>query len=92
MIPELVLLPRADAVLVHLLVMRHLTWAILLVIGGVPLLAQNPGGTAPPAQALINEAFGVSPPANDPNTDGTLNIVVQITANWAVGPGCSPSR
>jgi hypothetical protein len=41
-------------------------------------------------QLIINEALGLSPPANDLNHDGVVNVAdVQIVINAALGLGCS---
>jgi hypothetical protein len=43
-------------------------------------------------QAIINEALGVSAPANDLNGDGTVNVVdLQIVTNAVLGQSCSAS-
>jgi thermitase len=43
-------------------------------------------------QAIINEALGVSAPANDLNGDGTVNVVdLQIVSNAVLGQSCSAS-
>jgi YD repeat-containing protein len=41
-------------------------------------------------QSVINQALGVSPPANDLNGDGAVNLVdVKTVVNAALGLGCS---
>jgi hypothetical protein len=43
-------------------------------------------------QAIINEALGVTTPANDLNGDGTVNVVdLQIVTNAVLGQSCSAS-
>jgi hypothetical protein len=40
-------------------------------------------------QAMINQALGVSPPANDVNGDGFVNVAdIQTVINAALGLGC----
>jgi uncharacterized protein (TIGR03437 family) len=42
------------------------------------------------AQHIINEALGVTAPANDVNADGVVNVVdVQIVTNAGLGLGCA---
>ena len=54
-------------------------------------ISQN-GSTVVDAQLIVNQALGVTLPANDLNSDGAVNLVdVQIVLNAVLGLGCSAS-
>ena len=48
------------------------------------------GASVTDVQGMINEALGGAAPLDDPNGDGTANVVdVEVVANAALGKGCS---
>lgn len=48
--------------------------------------------TAADAQAITNEALGVTAPANDLNGDGMVNVMdLRIVTNAVLGQSCSAS-
>lgn len=47
------------------------------------------GASAADVQALINQALGLAPPANDMNRDGAVNVIdIQLVLNAALGQNC----